>query len=176
MSLLIISLTFWHLILFFHRHFMWSFIVMHCVKFIYRSFFYGMLENIWLKEYVEWHMQLCSNRCALWYPVQFCWITNLFIIQNLIIYYFLLQELAWFDDPAHQVGSLTSKLANEAARIKMVDNKFICGISFKSVELFSSQYCLGNKKFKGTICFQIFRLLETHCCSSWQQFLPSSLQ
>jgi ABC-type multidrug transport system fused ATPase/permease subunit len=31
----------------------------------------------------------------------------------------LRQELAWFDDPAHQVGSLTSKLANEASRIKM---------------------------------------------------------
>jgi len=29
------------------------------------------------------------------------------------------QELAWFDDPDHQVGSLTSKLANEASRIRM---------------------------------------------------------
>jgi ABC-type multidrug transport system fused ATPase/permease subunit len=31
----------------------------------------------------------------------------------------LRQEVAWFDDPDHQVGSLTSKLANEASRIKM---------------------------------------------------------
>jgi ABC-type multidrug transport system fused ATPase/permease subunit len=31
----------------------------------------------------------------------------------------LRQEIAWFDDPDHQVGSLTSKLANEASRIKM---------------------------------------------------------
>jgi ATP-binding cassette subfamily B (MDR/TAP) protein 1 len=31
----------------------------------------------------------------------------------------LRQELAWYDDPRHQVGSLTSRLANEASRIKM---------------------------------------------------------
>jgi len=45
----------------------------------------------------------------------------------------LKQELAWFDDPAHQVGSLTSKLANEAARIKMATGNtllfFVAAIS-----------------------------------------------
>jgi ABC-type multidrug transport system fused ATPase/permease subunit len=41
----------------------------------------------------------------------------------------LRQELAWFDSPEHQVGSLTSKLANEAARIKMATGNtlmFMC--------------------------------------------------
>lgn len=32
----------------------------------------------------------------------------------------LTQEVAWYDQPSNQVGSLTSRLAQETAKVKMV--------------------------------------------------------
>jgi len=43
-----------------------------------------------------------------------------------LLFWPLLQEIGWFDDPHNQVGSLCSRLSNDAAQIQGVSfGKFV---------------------------------------------------
>ena len=51
-----------------------------------------------------------------------------------------LQEIGWFDEKENQVGTLTSRLANDASRVKGVSLKYLKGYAFGLDILFITNY------------------------------------